>query len=151
MALISERDREAIAKIFEENLVDPVRMVFFTIPTSPLIVPGRETCETCDDVQQLVQEIAAISDKLSVEVHHFERERDVARQYNVSRVPALVLTTGDESRVRYFGAPAGYEFMTLIQDIQNLSKRQTALSQATRDALAAITDPIHLQVFVTPT
>jgi alkyl hydroperoxide reductase subunit AhpF len=137
--------------MFEENLVDPVRMVYFTIPTSPLVVPGRESCETCDDVQQLVEEVAGISDKLSVEVHHFERERELAQKYGVTRVPALVLATGDEARVRYFGAPAGYEFMTLLQDLQNISKRQTALSQPTRDALAAITDPIHIQVFVTPT
>ncbi len=151
MALISDRDREAITKLFAENLVDPVRMVYFTIPQSPLIVPGRPTCETCNDVQELVEEIAATSDKISVDIHNFERERDVAKQYGIDKVPALVIASGDETRVRFFGAPAGYEFSTLIQDIQFISKHQTNLAQATREALAAISDPIRLQVFVTPT
>src|SRR5438874_207796 len=151
MAVINDQDRAAITKLFDENLVDPVRMVYFTVPPSPLIVPGRQNCETCNDVQSLVEEIADTSDKLSVEIHHFERERDVARQYGVDRVPALVLASEDESRVRFFGAPAGYEFSTLIQDIQFISKGETNLSQATRDVLSGTTEPISLKVFVTPT
>jgi glutaredoxin-like protein len=151
MALISDRDRAAIEKIFADSLVNPVKMVYFTTPTSALIVPGREQCETCNDVQQLVEELASLSDKLSVEVHNFEREREVAQQYGVARVPALVVAQGDEARVRYFGAPAGYEFSTLISDIQAISTRETALSEETRQALAAIPEPIHVQVFVTPT
>jgi len=151
MPLINDRDRAQIEKIFTDSLVDPVKMVYFTIPTSALIVPGRENCESCNDVQQLVEELAELSPKVSVEVHNFEREREVAQRYDVARVPALVVASGDESRVRYFGAPAGYEFSTLLSDIQALSTHETALSQETRDALAAIPEPIHIQVFVTPT
>jgi alkyl hydroperoxide reductase subunit AhpF len=149
--LLSDEDHKKIQQIFDENLVDPVKLIFFTIPASQLIVPGRESCETCNDVQEIVEEIAGISDKLSVEVHNVERERDVAQRYGVDRVPAIVLATGDEARVRYFGGPFGNEFMTFLTDIQSISRSQTILSQPTRDALAAITDPIHLQVFVTPT
>ncbi|HZT05416.1 MAG TPA: thioredoxin family protein [Chloroflexota bacterium] len=151
MAFISDKDRASIAKMFEENLGNPVRLILFTIPPSPLFIPGRPSCETCKDVQQLIEEIASLSDKLTLEIHNLEREREVAERYGITRVPALLVASGDEGRVRYFGAPAGYEFSTLIQDIQAVSKHQTALSQATRDALAAIDEPIHLQVFVTPT
>ena len=76
---------------------------------------------------------------------------DVARSYGVSRVPALVLEGQGNGSVRYFGAPAGYEFATLIQDLQSVSKGEGTLSPETRDALAEIADPIHIQVFVTPT
>ena len=151
MALLREQDREKIKEIFDANLVNPVRLIYFTIPTSPLIVPGRESCETCNDVQQLVEEIGDISEKISVEVHNLERERDVAQRYGVDRVPAIVLATGDEARVRYFGGPFGNEFMTFLTDIQSISRSETILSQQTREALSAISDPIHLQVFVTPT
>ena len=72
MALISDEVRQKIKEIFDENLVNPVRMIYFTIPASQLIVPGRESCETCNDVQELVEEVASISDKLSVEVQGTE-------------------------------------------------------------------------------
>ncbi len=152
MPFISEQDRATIATLFEENLVDPVSLVYFTIPKSLLYVPGLETCETCEDVHRLLEEIAGISDKLTLEVHDFKRDREEAARYRVDRVPALILHGAESGgRVRYFGAPTGHEFPNLIRDIQAVSRRETALSDATRQAIAAIPDPIHLQVFVTPT
>ena len=32
MAVIQERDRATITRLFEENLVNPVQMVYFTLP-----------------------------------------------------------------------------------------------------------------------
>jgi alkyl hydroperoxide reductase subunit AhpF len=151
MGIIAERDRQAIAKLFEENVVDPVRMVYFTMPKSLIYVPGRPECETCDDVQKLVQEIADLSERITLEVHNIQQSREVAQQYGVDRVPVLVLEGQAKGRVRFLGAPSGYEFMTLIQDIQSVSKGEPALSEATLEALAAITAPIHIKVFVTPT
>ena len=149
---ISDRDRETIAKLFDENLVDPVSLVYFTTPKSLLYVPGMESCETCDDVQTLLEEIAGLSDKLTLETHDLKSEREEAQRYGVSRVPALILRR-DQSvgQVRYFGAPTGHEFPNLIRDIAGVSRRETGLSEATRDAIGAIPEPIHLQVFVTPT
>ena len=151
MALIAERDRATIAQMFDENLVGPVKLVYFTIPKSLLYVPGRATCETCDDVQHLLEEVVGFSDKLTLEVHNLESEREEAQRYRVDRVPALIVEGSTEGAVRFYGAPAGYEFPTLLQDIQDASKGRTALSEATREAIGAIADPIHLQVFVTPT
>ena len=53
--------------------------------------------------------------------------------------------------VRFFGLPSGYEFATILEDIIDVSRRQTRLSPATRERLAGLTGPLHLRVFVTPT
>ncbi len=53
--------------------------------------------------------------------------------------------------VRYAGVPSGHEFSSLIQDIILVSGRDSGLSQQTRDLLADLTEPVSLQVFVTPT
>ena len=53
--------------------------------------------------------------------------------------------------VRFFGLPSGYEFMTLLEDVVDVSRRATRLSEATRQAVAALPGSLHLQVFVTPT
>jgi glutaredoxin-like protein len=151
VAIISDKDRAAISQMFEENLVDPVRLVFFTIPKSMLYVPGRADCETCDDVQHLVEEIVDVSDKLTLEVHNLQQEPEVASRYGVAEVPTLILFGPESGGVRYLGAPAGYEFSTLLQDIQQISKGETKLSDETREALAGIEEPLHIRVFVTPT
>jgi thiol-disulfide isomerase/thioredoxin len=53
--------------------------------------------------------------------------------------------------VRFFGLPSGYEFATILEDIADVSRRRTRLSDATRERLAGLTEPLHVQVFVTPT
>jgi alkyl hydroperoxide reductase subunit AhpF len=151
MAIIADRDRETITQMFDENLDEPVRLVYFTTPKSLIYVPGRLECETCDDVQKLMEEIASFSDKLSLEVHNLQQEREEAARYGVDRVPVLVLEGKAKGRLRFLGAPTGYEFSTLIQDIQLVSKGETALADETKQALEEITDPIHIRVFVTPT
>ena len=55
------------------------------------------------------------------------------------------------ARYRFFGIPAGYEFSTLVEDILDLSKGTTALSEKTRTALEEVDQDLHIQVFVTPT
>jgi alkyl hydroperoxide reductase subunit AhpF len=151
LALLSDEIRARISEIFEENLVDPVRLVYFTIPSSGLFLPGVRGCETCNEVQGLLEEVADISDKVTLEVHHLEREREVAQQYGVNSVPTTLIMGADDRRVRFLGAPAGNEFGTFLQDIQMVSRGETMLSEETRATLSEVADPIHLQVFVTPT
>lgn len=149
--LLSQQDRDKIGELLG-GLADPVRLVLFTIPSSGLVLPGRvATCETCDDAQRLIQEVTDLSDKLTLEVHHFEREPDEARRYGVDRVPSLLVLGPEDGSVRYAGAPFGHEFALLLQDIQLVSQGVTRLSEETREALGTITEPIDIQVFVTPT
>ena len=53
--------------------------------------------------------------------------------------------------VRFFGIPSGYEFTSLIEDIITVSEGDSGLSAAAREAIAQIAEPVHIQVFVTPT
>jgi alkyl hydroperoxide reductase subunit AhpF len=53
--------------------------------------------------------------------------------------------------VRYAGIPSGHEFSSLIQDLILVSGRDSGLSEQTREYLAGLKEPVHLQVFVTPT
>ncbi|HEY3116186.1 MAG TPA: thioredoxin family protein [Chloroflexota bacterium] len=150
MALLAQADRDTISHMFE-GLVDPVRILLFTIPTSALIVPGRETCESCSDVQQLLTEVSELTDKVTLDVHQFARGSEDAQKYGIERVPTILLLGPEDGRVRYSGAPFGHEFATMLQDIIGISRGETKLTAATREAIAAISDPINIQVFVTPT
>lgn len=58
---------------------------------------------------------------------------------------------GQGASVRFLGLPSGYEFSTLLADVVDVSKGRTDLSEATRAAVRAIDQPVHIQVFVTPT
>lgn len=113
-------------------------------------------CETCRDARDLVEELASISGgRVRMEVHDLDADPGEARLYGIDKAPAVVVL-GDESGrrdfgIRFFGSPAGYEFATLIEDIQMASMGTADLAEETIEALSHLTAPLHLQVFVTPT
>ena len=69
----------------------------------------------------------------------------------MDKVPVIVSRRIQEIRSQLYGVPAGYEFSTLVKDIVQASRGETALSAETKKMLGTIKRPVHLQVFVTPT
>jgi alkyl hydroperoxide reductase subunit AhpF len=154
MALLDQEIRGQISEVFAD-LDEQIRLILFTRRKSPLVLPGRsaeEDCPSCEDAEALFGEVAELSDKIELEIHDVREEPEVASQYGIDRVPALVLRgPHDAGLVRFFGLPAGYEFSTLIADVVDVSKSTIQLSQRTRDELENLEEDVHIQVFVTPT
>jgi len=73
--------------------------------------------------------------------------------YGIERAPALVLlTNGQDTRIRFFGAPAGYDFMAMVDAILAVSGASDSdLSDESVALVSAVTEPTRIQVFVTPT
>ncbi len=141
MGLIREQDAAEIRKLLGK-LPQPVRIIHFTQELN--LQYGVET-------QQLLEELAALSDKLSVEVHNLVLEKEKAAEYGVDKVPATIVRNGKDYGIRFFGIPAGYEFSTLLDAIRAVAEGDSGLKPETREKLKQVTEPLHLQVFVTPT
>ena len=150
---IGPLDQEKIKNRFEQELVGNVKLVLFVQPPTGLYVPGREESQTGRQAQALMQELTELSDKITLEVHNPRTEPEAAQAYGVERNPALILEgeNGRKGLVRFFGLPSGYEFSTLLEDIVDVSKGSTRLSDKAKQAAADLPGPLHLQVFVTPT
>ncbi len=149
MPMISPEDQQTLQQLFE-GLEGDVTITNFTERESLLIIPGQE-CDYCKETRELLEEVTALSEKLHLETKDVVRDRQEADSLGVTRIPAFVLQGHAKGKVRYFGIPAGYEFSTLIEDIIDVSKGTTNLSDTTREALATIDQDLHIQVFVTPT
>lgn len=150
MALLNDADRAELRKIFDEQLRDPVKMVLYTQHDSPLALPSQE-CHTCRETGELLDEVATLSDRLSVERHDFVTEGDEARRQGVDHIPTITFEGTTQGRLRYVGVPAGYEFAVLVGALVDASRGTTELGAATRQQLAELPGPVHLKVLVTPT
>jgi alkyl hydroperoxide reductase subunit AhpF len=149
MSMISEKDQQTLRKLFA-GLASDVTIMNFTQQESPLTVPGHE-CDYCKETRELLEEVTALSDKLHLLTKDFVRDKQEADRLGITRIPAFVLQGQARGRLCYFGIPAGYEFSTLVEDLLDLSKGTTSLSEKTRTALKGIDQDLHVQVFVTPT
>ncbi len=142
MALLSDKDRQFLQNHFQQTLVNPVKLVFFT---------QEIACQFCRETGQILEEVAELSDKITVETYNFVTDKEVADRYGVDKIPATIVMGDVDYGIRFYGIPSGYEFTSLIEDVIDVSRGKTELLPETADALAQIEEPVHIQVFVTPT
>ena len=151
MRFIQETEAWALRAHLDRELAGPVTLDLFIEPKSAVVVLGRPECERCEETRALLEDVASLSDRITLTVHDVRAESDLARDTGVSRVPTLVLRGAARGVVRYLGIPAGLEFGTLLEDLAAVSRGTTTLTQESRTKLASLTKPVHVQVFVTPT
>jgi glutaredoxin-like protein len=144
MALLSEADRQTVSTHLAE-IRDPVTLLFFT---QTIGAP-----ETALITKQILDEIAGLSEKVTVEEVNFVLEKERAAGFGIDAVPGVVLLrNGEDTRMRFLGAPAGYEFMSLVEAVILAGTGETGLSEDSRTLIAEnVNGPIDIKVFVTPT
>ena len=143
MPIMDKKTQDDVREILA-GLTGPVKLVMFT---------QTFECDYCADTRQLVEEVAALSDKITVDVFNFVTDKEVADRYKVDKIPAVVVLGVNDADygIRFYGIPAGYEFTSLLEAIQMVSSGKTRLKPETVAFLNSLTEPLHLQVFVTPT
>ena len=147
MSLLSPADQEKLRESFDE-MIRPVKVLFFTQTLD---------CEPCEQTRRILDELPALSDRIAIEEVNFILEKDKAAQYGIDRVPALALIGQDaagaarDTRIRFLGTPAGYEFVSLVQALMLAGGHASSLTPENLTRVEAVTTPTTIQVFSTPT
>jgi glutaredoxin-like protein len=148
MGLLDENVKNELKEVFK-NLKDSVKLIVFTQESS-LTLPESD-CPTCKDNRLLMEEVASLSDKIALEVYDFLKDKDKIKQYNVDKVPIIIVEGQKDIGIRIYGVPAGYEFPTLLNAIKIVSQANSELSDQSKKKLKELSKPVHIQVFVTLT
>jgi alkyl hydroperoxide reductase subunit AhpF len=141
MAMLSESDQQQVRQMLA-GMIAPVRLVFFTQTLG---------CDSCVTARRILDEVSALSDLVTVEEYNFILDKEKVAEYSVDRVPAIAVVGEQDHGIRFYGAPAGYEFMSLVDAVLLVSKGDSGLSEETRMRLLDVAAPLSVQVFVTPT
>jgi glutaredoxin-like protein len=141
MTLLRDSDMAEIRERLEE-MANPVKLIHFT---------QEHDLQYGSQARQLLEELTQISGKLTLEIHNFLDDKEKVAEYAIDKVPATVIRNGKDYGIRFYGLPAGYEFAALLDAILAVSKGDSGLKQESRAKLAQLTQPLHLQVFSTPT
>ena len=139
--MLSDTDVAEIRERLDE-MTGPVKLVHFTRELDLQYGP---------QAKQLLEELTQMSDKLTLETYDFLADKEKTAEYAIDKVPATAIRNGKDYGIRFFGLPAGYEFAALLDAILAVSKGDSGLNSESREKLAQLTQPLHLQVFTTPT
>ena len=141
MGVLKDKDKEKVKEIFKD-IDNDVTIVMFT---------QEHECPHCEMTRIMLEEVSGLSDRISLEVHDFVADKDLAERYGVDKIPATVLVGDKDYGIRFYGVPAGYEFTVLIEEIREAGKRDPGLSKEAMAELDKVDTPVHLQVLISPT
>lgn len=152
MALLGPDDQQRLREEFA-GMTRRVHLIFFTQALG---------CETCLITRQILDELPLLSDRIVIDEVNFVLEAERGQEYGINRVPAIAVAYEDETagteppplrdtRMRFLGAPAGYEFVSLVEAVAIAGGRPPGLSATSLERLAALERPVTMQVFTTPT
>jgi glutaredoxin-like protein len=145
MPLLTPTDQQTLRETLNA-MHRPVKVLFFTQSIG---------CETCMDARQILGELTSVTDRIVVEELNPVLDTERAARYGIDRAPGLVLLAGEEdedSRIRFLGAPSGYDFLALVDALLLVSgASQQELAAETKARLTDLTEPLGIRVFVTPT
>jgi alkyl hydroperoxide reductase subunit AhpF len=110
----SLQDEETEAEIAEvlSDMTEPVRLLLF-------VADGQ--CTPCQTQRSLLEGMAALSDKLTLEIVSSEEHRETVNDYGIDRFPATVPLGEKDFGIRFFGVTGGQEFASFLQAIMMIS------------------------------
>lgn len=137
-ATLASSVREALA-----GMDKTVTLEFYPHPAS----------EGSQAMEELLTELATFSPKLRLQRMTGEPPRQLGEEENERESSVTVITVnGQPTGMRYLGFPGGHEFGPMLEAFVAASQAlPTKIGSAAQSWLAALTRPLHLQVFVTPT
>lgn len=141
--------------LMDQDTQDQVRNLL-TVLKSPVnlhMFTQDFECGYCKETREIAEEVAELSELVTLQVHDFVKDSELAASLNIDKIPALAIMGENDQDygIRFYGIPAGYEFTSLIESIQMMGTGSHELSDETLDFLKDLEQPLHLQVFVTPT
>lgn len=143
MSLLSPQDRQTLIQHLSA-ITSKVDVLLFT-----QTIGGSESGPIA---RQVLGEVASLNDKITVVDKNFVLDTEDKAKYGIDKAPAIVfLSDGEDTRMRMYGAPTGYEFVPLVEAVLLAGTRQVELEPETVQMLSAVEKPMRLQVFSTPT
>ncbi len=143
MAIFDDKVRKQIGDNLAK-LTEKVHLLYFT---------QELECGICKETHEFLKEFTSLNDKIGLTVFDFVKDRDKAAHYKVDKIPAIVVLdkSDNDTRMRFFGLPGGYEINSFIQSIFEASGLKEMLPAKAAEALKKINKDIHLQVFISLT
>ena len=93
------------------------------------------------------EEIAALSDRITLTVYEYEDTRELARQRKIEHVPGIVLRGELNRPLRFYGMPAGVFLPVFVQGIIRVGDRKQTAPPAVTQPLRKLRAPIRVRVF----
>ncbi len=143
MAVFNEKVRGQLKDVLK-GMINPVTIAFFS---------QEVECIACREARAFLEEIAGLSDKLTLAVHDLQKDAAEAASLGIDKVPGITLldAKGAPTRMNFFGIPGGYEINSFLGALLEASGKREALPGDIVARIATIAADVRIQVFISLT
>jgi hypothetical protein len=141
VSYFSDDEMQALTARLAE-MTSPVRLVFFTQAFG---------CVTCATTKRILEDFPRANALISVEEKNMVLDTGDVELYGIVAAPGIAIVGDRDRGLRFYGAPDGYELVSLLEGILIASAGESGLSDESKALVAGLTEPRALQIFSTPT
>ncbi|BCS31129.1 hypothetical protein TBR22_A03290 [Luteitalea sp. TBR-22] len=141
MSYFSDDEMRALTERLS-GMTNPVRLVFFTQTFG---------CETCATTKRILEDFPRANALVSLEEKNMVLDTADVELYGIVAAPGVAIVGDRDRGLRFYGAPDGYELVSLLEGILIASAGDSGLTEESRGLVATLSEPRALQIFSTPT
>jgi hypothetical protein len=141
VSYFSDDEMQALTARLAE-MTSPVRLVFFTQAFG---------CETCATTKRILEDFPRANALITVEEKNMVLDTGDVELYGIIAAPGIAIVGDRDRGLRFYGAPDGYELVSLLEGILIASAGESGLSDESKALVAGLGEPRALQIFSTPT
>ena len=142
MEKLLNKDLQKEVKKILQPMKDQITLVLFT---------KENDCESCEPTQQIITEVAELSDKIKVSIFDLEKDTAEVKKYDIEMAPSFIILDKDDTYkgVKFNGIPAGHEFNSFLSALVEMSGTESDVPADFAARVAKIDKPVNIKVFVT--
>jgi alkyl hydroperoxide reductase subunit AhpF len=143
---LQEQDR--LRQYFAEQLTGGVKIEHFTQRPLSIVVAGRDECRLCDETRTLLEDLRALSPKISLRVQEISEAGKAAAAAGVERAPATIVRGQLNRPLRFEGFMGAGLFPPFVDALVNAARGSTNLDARLKKRLDRIRDRASVRVYV---
>ena len=140
---VHAQEAEETGELFTVDMRQQLDMVFARMETPLLLELSLDDRPVSTELEQLINALAALSDKLTVTVE----EKTASSQ----ETPCVKVCRADGTKtgLAFHGVPSGHEFTSFVLGLYNVAGPGQALDEITREQIATIKKKTDMKILVT--
>jgi len=141
VSYFSDEEMKALTERLS-GMTNPVRLVLFVQTFG---------CETCATTKRILEDLPRANALVTLEEKNMVLDTGDVELFGIIAAPGLAIIGDRDRGLRFYGAPDGYELISLLEGILIASSGDSGLTEESRALVATLAEPRALQIFSTPT
>jgi hypothetical protein len=141
VSYFSDEEMKALTERLS-GMTNPVRLVLFVQTFG---------CETCATTKRILEDLPRANALVTLEEKNMVLDTSDVELFGIIAAPGVAIVGDRDRGLRFYGAPDGYELISLLEGILLASAGDSGLTEESRALVATLAEPRALQIFSTPT